>query len=67
MTSYFQLSDAEKTTFLRENWAALNSGYTHHKMTVTYSFLTHEDGRLSQEYLAEGAPFVFEAFSPAEQ
>ncbi|MFG6531958.1 MULTISPECIES: DUF4214 domain-containing protein [unclassified Sulfitobacter] len=67
MTSYFQLSDTEKTTFLRENWAALNSGYTHHKMTVTYSFLTHEDGRLSQEYLAEGAPFVFEAFSPAEQ
>lgn len=67
MTSYFQLSDTDKATFLNENWSALNSGYKHQKTTVTYSFLTHEDGRLSQDYLIEGAPSVFEAFSSAEQ
>ncbi|UOA16569.1 DUF4214 domain-containing protein [Sulfitobacter dubius] len=66
MTSYFQLSDTEKSIFLNENWSALDSGYRYHETTVTYSFLTHADGRQSESYL-EDAPFVFETFSPAEQ
>lgn len=66
MTSYFQLSDTDKANFLNENWSALNSGYKHNRTTVTYSFLTYEDGRVSEDYL-DDAPFVFEAFSLAER
>ncbi|MFG6547304.1 DUF4214 domain-containing protein [Sulfitobacter sp. 1A10445] len=66
MTPYFQLSDTDKANFLNENWSALNSGHKHNETTVTYSFLTHEDGRVSEDYL-DDAPFVFEAFSLAER
>lgn len=67
MSSYFQLSDTEKTAFLNETWAALNSGYKHQNTTITYSFLTDGDGRVEAEYLLENEPYVFKSFSLAER
>ncbi|GLQ16550.1 DUF4214 domain-containing protein [Maritalea porphyrae] len=61
------LSAVAKIASVNANATHLTSGYKHNTSTVTYSFLTQDDGRVFQPYVPAGEPTNFESFSSYEK
>lgn len=61
------LSAASQVATLSSNWTHLNSGFKHTSSTVTYSFMSQDDGRIYQPYIPAGELANFQQFTAYEQ